>query len=234
MKQVNCEVLGYWVEIIGDCYPHAKVVHPEPMSLYACAARDEVLLQMPQARTLTPRELRRVLDHVAARKHAPRNRLMLLLTHWAGMRVGEVAALRVQDVRENTGGVRPEIRLRAEQTKGHHARVVFVGERLRKEIASYLKTLPVDTNDTTPLFGTQKRAAFSANTLCQSLNGIYKRAGLDGATSHSGRRSFITTLASKGVGVRVLASLAGHRSIATTQRYIDVNDEMKRNAVELV
>ena len=62
----------------------------------------------------------------------------------------------------------------------------------------------------------------------------YKRAGLNNASSHSGRRSFITSLAVKGVGVRVLASLAGHKSIAVTQRYIDVNDEMKRNAVELI
>jgi integrase/recombinase XerD len=48
------------------------------------------------------------------------------------------------------------------------------------------------------------------------------------------RRTFITNLASKGIGVRVLASLAGHRSIAITQAYIDVNDDMKRRAVELV
>jgi integrase/recombinase XerD len=34
--------------------------------------------------------------------------------------------------------------------------------------------------------------------------------------------------------VRVLMSLAGHRSISTTQAYIDVNDDMKRRAVELV
>ena len=47
------------------------------------------------------------------------------------------------------------------------------------------------------------------------------------------RRSFITNLATKGIGVRVLASLAGHRSIAVTQKYIDVNDDMMRNAVEL-
>ena len=46
--------------------------------------------------------------------------------------------------------------------------------------------------------------------------------------------SFITTLASKGIGVRVLMHLAGHRSISTTQAYIDVNDDMKRRAVELV
>lgn len=84
------------------------------------------------------------------------------------------------------------------------------------------------------MFATQKRAAFSANTLCQTLNALYKEAGLDGATSHSGRRSFITTLASKGVGERVLASLAVHRSIAITQAYIDVNDDMKRMAAELL
>ena len=41
-------------------------------------------------------------------------------------------------------------------------------------------------------------------------------------------------LASKGIGVRVLASLAGYRGITLVQRYIDVNDAMKRAAVELV
>ena len=47
------------------------------------------------------------------------------------------------------------------------------------------------------------------------------------------RRNFIPNLAIKGIGMRVLASLAGHRSIAVTQKYIDVNDDMMRNAVEL-
>ncbi|WP_083855902.1 site-specific integrase [Reyranella massiliensis] len=84
------------------------------------------------------------------------------------------------------------------------------------------------------MFKTQRRTAFSANTLCQTVNAMYRRAGISGAISHSGRRSFITTLATKGIGVRVLASLAGHRSIATTQAYIDVNDAMKRAAVELI
>jgi integrase/recombinase XerD len=57
---------------------------------------------------------------------------------------------------------------------------------------------------------------------------------LDRATSHSGRRTFITTLAHKGVNVRVLAELAGHRSIAVTQRYIDLNEKVLRAAVELL
>jgi len=49
-----------------------------------------------------------------------------------------------------------------------------------------------------------------------------------------GQPNFITHLAKKSVSVRVLASLVDYRSIATTQRYIDVNDEIKRQAVDLI
>lgn len=187
---------------------------------------------MAQARTLNPRELRRVLDHVATRPHAARNRAVLLVTYWSGMRVGEVAALRVGDVLGSDGQVKPEIRLDASQTKGRHGRVVFVPEKLRRELTSYVEQLKGRAS-AERLFRTQKRDGFSANTLCQTLNAIYRQAGLDGATSHSGRRTFITTLASKGVGVRVLAALAGHRSLSSTLVYIDANDDMKRAAVEL-
>lgn len=188
---------------------------------------------MSQARTFTPKELRRVLDQIATRRHAARNRAMILMTHYAGMRVGEIASLKMADVVDREGHVRKEIRLDAEQTKGDEARVVFVNERLRKELIAYVATVGNPRPDA-PFFTTQKRTTFSANTLCQSINEIYRMAEIDGATSHSGRRSFITALAAKGIGVRVLASLAGHKSITTTQAYIDVNDEMKRAAVELI
>ena len=77
---------------------------------------------MSQAKTLTAQELRRVLDFVATRQHAARNRAMLLMTHYAGMRVGEVAALRVEDVLDKDGSVRNEIRLDADQTTGSRGR----------------------------------------------------------------------------------------------------------------
>lgn len=176
---------------------------------------------------------KQMLDHVATRPHAARNRAMLLLTHWAAMRIGEVAALRVGDVLGKDGSVRGEIRLDAARTKGKHARTVYVSDRLRKELAAYVKQLPCVVQHDAPLFPTQKRTAFSANSLCQLVNLIYARAGMEGATSHSGRRSLITSLASKGVGVRVLAAIAGHRDIRVTQAYIDVNDTMLKAAVEL-
>ena len=149
------------------------------------------------------------------------------------MRCKEVAALTIGDVWTVEGGIRDEVQLDAEQTKGKHARTVFLPEKLRKELLAYVAT--IDRNDTTKrLFATQKREGFTANTLAQHFHYLYKRAGIAGASSHSGRRTFITNLAAKGVGVRVLMSLAGHRNISTTQAYIDVNDDMKRRAVELV
>ncbi|NDB70400.1 MAG: site-specific integrase [Methylocystaceae bacterium] len=85
-----------------------------------------------------------------------------------------------------------------------------------------------------PLFLTQKRTGFTANSMCHLFIDIYKSAGIDGASSHSGRRSLLTALASKGVSVRVLQEVAGHSSIAVTQRYIDVNDHQMRAAIEMV
>jgi integrase/recombinase XerD len=92
-----------------------------------------------QAKTLTPAELRRVLDYVATRKHAARNRAMLLTTHYAGLRVGEAASLRFNDVVDASGNIRNEVRLSAAQTKGGNARTVFVNEKLSKELEAYIK-----------------------------------------------------------------------------------------------
>ena len=73
---------------------------------------------MAQAKTLTAAELKQVLGHIAAsNRHAARNRAMLLVTHWARLRVGEVAALIVADMLNSDGTVKEEVRLAAQQTK---------------------------------------------------------------------------------------------------------------------
>ena len=199
---------------------------------------------MSQARVLTEKELRRVLNFCNTQPHATRNRTMLLCTHMAGMRVGEVAALTVSDVLAMDGTVKEEIALSAQQTKGNKARTVLVPKKLRDELTSYLQQrygltnlLAVTQTDTQrALFPTQKnpKRGFTANTLCQLFHKIYKDSQMYGATSHSGRRTFITKLADKGVGVRVLMALAGHKSIATTQRYIELNPTIMKAAVELI
>lgn len=189
---------------------------------------------MGQAKTLSERELKRVLDFVALNRHAARNRAMILMTYYAGLRVSEVAALKYADIVASDCSIKSEFRLAADQTKGGHARTVFISEKLRRELAAYVKTLKRHEQEQLPLFRTQKREGFSANTLCQHFHRLYRGAGVVGASSHSGRRTFITNLAAKGVGVRVLAALAGHRNPATTMVYIDASDDMKRAAVQLI
>lgn len=188
---------------------------------------------MKQAKTLKSNELKAVLAYVTTRRHAVRDRAIVLTSFLSGMRAHELASLRLGDVVTDDGHIRDEITLDANQTKGHHARRVFINAKLKKEFGTYVKTACSDCKPSDPLFRSQKRHAFSANTMTQLFLNIYAECGIRGASSHSGRRTFITNLASKSVSVRVLAALAGHSSISTTQKYIDCNDQQLRNAVEL-
>lgn len=188
-------------------------------------------LAMKQAKTLTERELKLVLAHCATRRHAARDRLAVLLGHWAGLRAKEIAALKRHHVLNDDGSIKDSFLLTANETKGRNARRVFVSKRLQKEIGLYIEK--VRLREVNPfLLQSQKGMAFSANTMCQLLCQIYQECGIEGASSHSGRRTFITNLASKGVSVRVLQELAAHANLATTQRYIDVNEQQIRNAIE--
>jgi len=192
-------------------------------------------LEMAQARALGAAEMEQVLEHVNAGRHAHRNRCFILLTHLAGLRVGEVASLRWLDVMNADGQIKEEVRLLPEMTKGKHARTVFISTRLRQELQQYAdiyrRAAPLDC----PLFYSQKgaRSGFTANSLTQTIAKLYRGAGLDGATSHSGRRTFLTNLANKGTAIHLLRTLAGHRSISTTATYLYSSPTQLKAAVEL-
>lgn len=196
-----------------------------------------------QARTLNEKELKLLLLFIATRRNAARDRAMMLMTHWGGMRIGEVAAVRVGDILALDGSIKQDVRLTAWQTKGKRSRVVVLNDKLRKELLTYLqhryKTKELVALNYTdeldkPLFPTQKRDGFTANTACFHFHMLYRAAGLEGCSSHSGRRSFLTTLSAKAVPLRVMMELAGHRQAQTTMRYCDVTADMKKAAVELL
>jgi integrase/recombinase XerD len=190
---------------------------------------------MAQARTLDEQELVRVLARICSLKYAARNRAMLLLTHWAGLRVGEVASLRWSDVTTTDGQIKDEIRLLPDMTKGRHARTVFVNAKLKAVLQDYaVQARCVDRSY--PFFASQKsvKSGFSANSLAQTFALLYKSAGIEGASSHSGRRSFLTRLANQGTAIHLLKALAGHRSINTTATYLYSSPSQLKAAVELV
>ena len=189
---------------------------------------------MRQAKTLQQREIKTVLAVISTRRYAARDRAIFAISFFAGLRAQEIAALTFENVLGTDGTVGSEFLLLPSQTKGKHTRKIFVSDKLRKELELYVKSRPKPNQLQRPFFVTQKGNPFTANAICHLFKAIYLQGGLAGASSHSGRRTFITDLAAKGVSVRVLAALAGHLNISTTQRYIDINDRQLRAAVELV
>ena len=190
--------------------------------------------KMAKARTLESDELQSVLDYIATTKHAARDRCALLVSHLAGMRIGEISSLTIADVQDATGKVRSQVYLTPDKTKGKHARTVFINTRLQAEIADYLKTLDI-TNKEHALFYTQKnpKRGFTPCTMANHIKSIYLKSGAYNCSSHTGRRTFATQIAARGVSVRVLMRALGHRNLSSVMEYVDSSDSMLRNAVEL-
>ena len=178
-------------------------------------------------------QLRSVIQYCRSCRHPTRDETIILISFYAGLRAKEIAALAVGNVFDEAGAVRIQFILSASQRKGGKTRTVYLNQRLRKALLEYGGSKYL-SDSSHPLFESQKGGHFSANTMCQLFLDIYKAVGLKDASSHSGRRTYITRLANKGVEVRLLAELAGHSHISTTQRYIDVNAEQLKEAVELI
>jgi integrase/recombinase XerD len=189
---------------------------------------------MKQARILTEAEFKRVLAVVNAGKHAERNRAVLYLSFYAGLRACEIASLRLHDVIDDERRVKSQFVLEKHMTKGNERQRVIVNSSLRKELQRYVDSACLNYSVNDAFIKSQKGGSFTPLTIVQLFARIYKQAGIVGASSHSGRRQFITALADNQINVRVIQALARHRHLNTTMRYIDVNDRKLEKAVEVV
>lgn len=199
---------------------------------------------MPQAKVLTEQEVEHVLHYLETKQHASRNKAMFLLSMGCGARIKELVSIQISDVICRDGSIRSEVYLRKDQTKGREGRTVYLSEKMRELIHNYLcerfglrDLLAVTMTDTSrALFSNQKNAnrGFSPSTGCQMFHYWFKDCGIEDGSSHSGRRSFITNLANKGVSIHVLKELAGHKSISVTEKYIQKNPSVLQASVNLL
>ena len=169
--------------------------------------------------------------------HSQRNRLVVALTYFCALRIGEVAQLKWENVLDKNYVVKDEIVFEKHQVKARQKQRVLLNKRARLEIKRYLdwfiqKHKSIDL--TNPLIQSQKNTEFSPNSLCQRINELYKKANYSNITGHSGRKSYITHLANKAINMKVIMKLVRHRNLSTTQRYIEVNDKQLEEANELV
>jgi len=133
---------------------------------------------MGQASVLNDNEIRRVFRITETTRHAARNRLVFVFSFYAGLRVGEIAALTVGDVATPDREPRREIKLAPHQTKGSKGQTVVLSKRVRSEVGAYLKQRWISTPHA-PLIASQRNGkAFSPVTLSMLFKEIYELAGL--------------------------------------------------------
>ena len=189
---------------------------------------------MKQARILTTAEFKRVLAVIDAHKYSARNKAIFHLSFLGGLRACEISSLKLNDVVDDNFNVKTQIVLQAHMTKGTARNKVFVNTKLRKALKAYVEAVRALKPLNAPFITSQKGGHFSPLTIVQLFAKFYAKAGIYGASSHSGRRQFITTLAESQINMRVIQALARHSHISNTAKYIDVNDIKLANAVESV
>ncbi|MCL6274954.1 site-specific integrase [Muricauda sp. 2012CJ35-5] len=160
---------------------------------------------------LSKKEVMLLIQNANNAKH----KCMIALTYSAGLRIGELLALKIRDIDSD----RMVIHIR--NAKGNKDRIVPLAEKIVGKLRSYYKEfLPKEY-----LFEGQKGGKYSASSLNKLLKLAAKRAKISkNITTHSLRHSYATHLLEKGTDIRVIQKLLGHNSIKTTMIYTHVTE----------
>ena len=196
-------------------------------------------MQGKQAKIVSPTQERAILGYLATTRYPARDRAMFLLSMKAGLRAKEIAALTWAMVTDAAGQVADALQLQNRASKG------TTGGRtipLHPDLQDALTALQTARGDAPRLeqavLFSERGGGLSPATVRLWFHRLYTSLHMGGCSSHSGRRTFITRAARKvsqvGGSLRDVQELAGHTSLAMTQRYIEGDTEAKRKLVALL
>ncbi len=187
-----------------------------------------------QAKTLSTDHIDDLLFFAERSRHPLRNRLIVLLSVRAGLRAAEIAKLTWNMVLGPSGEVGVAIELQDKIAKKRGGRSIPLHAELRVALIEARKAY----NGQGTIIRSERGGPMTPLSIVVWFNRTYKALGFEGCSSHSGRRTFITRAArmvhKAGGSLRDVQLLAGHRSIQTTQRYIDGDSDAQRRLVSLI
>jgi integrase/recombinase XerD len=190
------------------------------------------------AKILGGGEVRSVLAAARRRRYPDRNRVMVLLSVKAGLRACEIARLTWPMVTDARGKIGDVLELPARAAKMGGGRRIPIHADLRRALTQ-LKKSSSDQDVRTPVVILSERGGpMSAKAIVNWFGSLFQELGLEGCSSHSGRRTFVTRAArlihQAGGSLRDVQELAGHRSIKTTQGYIEGDHDAQRRLIGLL
>jgi integrase len=187
-----------------------------------------------QAKILSEQHIEDLLFFAQNTRQPDRNRAIVLLSMKAGLRAAEIANLTWDMVIEPSGLVGSTIELRDHAAKMGSGRIIPMHTQLRDALVLLRRGEPASG----PVICSERGGCMTPLSIVVWFARAYDALGLDGCSSHSGRRTFITRAARSvhkaGGSLRDVQLLAGHRSIQTTQRYIDGDSDAQRRLVSLI
>lgn len=188
-----------------------------------------------QAKVIAPAMLRALHRHVQHSTHSDRDWAMLLLSVKAGLRASEVANLDWSMVVDGNRRVGHVIELPDRIAKCRGGRRIPIHPDLR---AALIRLSAASTDRHQPVIASARGGPLKPNSVVNWFVATFAAVGMQGCSSHSGRRTFITNAARSvhraGGSLRDVQLLAGHRSIETTQRYIDGDLDAQRRLISMI
>lgn len=194
-----------------------------------------------QAKVLTDKQVETLLSFVTGTNYPERNRVVVLLSFYAGLRAKEIAGLTWGMVLDADGRVSDHLALENRASKGRSGRVVPLHKLLRDALVLLHEHESGKGRVTADGFVvTLRKGSTDVLMRAQSVKYLfrewYSRLNLTGASSHSGRRFFITRVArligTTGGSMRDVMSLSGHRSLSSVQRYVETDPEAQRKVID--
>jgi integrase/recombinase XerD len=191
-------------------------------------------MQGQPAKVLGTADIKAALAATGRQRHPERNRAIILLSVRAGLRACEIAGLAWDMVVDARGDVGEVIELPAKVAKNGSGRRIPIHPELRRVLAN-LRAL---SSGRGTVIKSERGGPMTAKAVVNWFANLYGELGLEGCSSHSGRRTFVTTAGrlvhKAGGSLRDVQQLAGHRSIKTTQGYIEGDEEAQRRLVRLL
>lgn len=187
-----------------------------------------------QAKFITAPMLRRILTCARRSSTPERDRVIILLSTKAGLRACEIAGLKWSMVLDARGRVGKFMVIEDHIAKRRSGRRIPLHPELRVALSKLRETASGDG----PVIRSRRGGPMKPNSIVNWFVSLYSTVGFDGCSSHSGRRTFITTAARRahraGGCLRDVQLLAGHRSLSMTQGYIDGDTDIQRRIVSLI
>jgi integrase/recombinase XerD len=181
-----------------------------------------------QAKILSSKEI----DAVFKLLETARDKVLFALGIYTGMRIGEIIRLQQDQVFTADGGIRYQVTVKRLKKKGTVYSDIPVHPRLR----TLLKDYRAQVKDSRWLFpsGESVDGHLSRARAHQVLAAVFDTLKLDGASTHSMRRSCLTYLSRAGIPLRTIQDISGHSNLGQLQAYLEVDPEDKHRAINLL